>query len=55
MAIINYAVCGRNAWKLGSTLNYINILRQVCLNVFLHGNFLQFKYQLIKQDNQKGY
>ena len=41
MAIIHYAVCGKNVWELGSTLNYINILQPVNFNVFLHGSFLQ--------------
>ena len=41
MAVIHTAVCGRNIWKLGSTLNYINILQPVSYNVILHGNILQ--------------
>ena len=41
MAIIHYAYCGKNAWKLDITLNYINILLPVYLNVFLHSNLLQ--------------
>ena len=41
MTIIHYAVCGKNVWKLGSTLNRINILQSVYLNVFLHINYLQ--------------
>ena len=44
MVIIHYAVSTRNVWKLGSTLNYINILQPVYFNVFLHGNFLKCKY-----------
>ena len=40
MAIIHYVVCIRNVWKIGSTLNYVNILQPV----FLHGNFLQCCY-----------
>ena len=39
MAIIHYAVCGINAWKLGSTLNYFNIMQPVYFSVFLHDNF----------------
>ena len=38
MAIIHYAVCGRNLWKLGITLNYIDILQPAYFNVHLHGN-----------------
>ena len=41
MVIIHSVVCDRNVWKLGSTLNYINILQQIYLYVYLHGNFLQ--------------
>ena len=41
MAIIQYAICIRNVWKLGRTLNYINILQPIYFNVFLHGKFLQ--------------
>ena len=45
MAIINYAIfCTRKVWKLGSTLNYVNILQLVYFNVFLHGNFLHCGY-----------
>ena len=36
MAISHEAICGRNIWKLGSTLNYINIMQPVFFNVFLH-------------------
>ena len=46
MAIIRLTVCIRNVWRLSRTLNYINILQPVYLNVFLHGNFLQFIYIL---------
>ena len=41
MAIIHFAICTRNVWKLNSTLAYINILQPVYFNVFLHSNFLQ--------------
>ena len=41
MAIIHYAVCARNVWKLGSTLNHIYILLPIYFNVILHGNCLQ--------------
>ena len=34
MAIIHYAVCIRNVWKLGSTLNSTNILQKFILNVY---------------------
>ena len=39
MATIDYAVYTRKVFKLGSTLNYINILQLVYFNVFLHGKF----------------
>ena len=50
MAIIYYVVCIRKVYKLGSTLNFINILQPVYFfNVFLHGNFLQCKPKLTIQ------
>ena len=45
MTIIHYAVYTRDVWKLGSTLNYINILQRVYFNVFLHGNFIHCNFQ----------
>ena len=48
MAIIHYAVCGINVWELGSTLNYINILKPVYFNVFC---MVTFYSVLIKEDN----
>ena len=35
MAIIHYAIYTRNVWRLGRTLNYINILQPIYFNVFL--------------------
>ena len=47
MAIIHYAICGRNVWKLGSTLNCIDILQPVYFNLLLHDNFLQCTYRIV--------
>ena len=46
MAIIRYYFCIRNIWGLANTLNYINILQPVYLNVFLHGNLLQCSVEM---------
>ena len=50
MAIIYYAVCGRNIWRIGSTLNYINILQSLYFNVILHDNFNSVFIDLKKRD-----
>ena len=44
MAIIRQVFFIRNVRILDRTLNYINILEPVYLNVFLHGNLLQCGY-----------
>ena len=49
MAIVHYAVCTKNLWKLGSTLDYINIMQPVDFNVFLHANILQCKFNREKK------
>ena len=52
MAVIHYAVCGRNVWKLGSTLNYNQyIASAVYFNVFLHGNVLQCYFEIQNTKN----
>ena len=33
MAIIHYVFCSRNTWKLGSTLNHIDIVQPIYFNV----------------------
>ena len=38
MAIIYQVICGRNVWRLGSTVYF---------NVFLHGNFLQYMLEIL--------
>ena len=52
MAIIHFVFCNRNVWNLGRKLNYINILKPVYFNEFLHGIFLKgnikLKYYLDK-------
>ena len=58
MAITHYVVCFRNIWKSGRIFNYINILKPVYFNVFLHSNFLQctaLAYTSISNSSKKNY
>ena len=41
MAITHYAICTRNVWKLGRTLDFINNLQPVYFSVFLQCAFIQ--------------